>query len=108
MEISNEEVIRKKRIFRKHLFNRSYFLLIGIMILGYSIDNLIEMNKTSYFGYQYYSVPKILEWFFDKFGPIPTTIVMILISIGFISYFILGLLTYRKNMRELKNAQQIH
>ncbi len=97
-----EETFKQKRAtYRKQLFDSSYFALIGIAIFGYAIKNFIEMNTERYF-FESYNVPRILGWFFDKFGPLPTTILMFVIALAFIAYFISRAIKYRKNITDLK------
>ena len=102
--MTEESFKENKRKYRKKLFDASYFFLIGVMIFGYGIYNVREMLSDSYFGIEYYNVPRILSWFFDKFGPAWTTVIMFIVSLAFLGYFLFRVIEYRKNMRKLKNT----
>lgn len=103
--VTPEEIQEKKGIYRKQLFDAAYMGLIGLMIFGYTIHNVIEMRKERYF-YNTYQVPRVLGWFFDRFGPIPTTILMFLFGSLFLGYFIYRLVGYLKQMKQLKLSQE--
>lgn len=90
----------QKRRLKKKLIIASYTGLAGLAFFVYSFQNLHKwLNEQE--AYYRYTVPKILNWFYDKIGPLLTIALSLLISSLMITFCLYKLLTYRTQVNKL-------
>ncbi len=101
--MSAHQFQKQKKKLKRKLLTASYVGLTGLIFFIYSVQPLNKLLDQQEFYYRY-TVPKLIQWFYDQIGPMLTIALSLLVSSLMITFGLYQLLTYRIQYTKLDSS----